>query len=187
MMLFAVCLSLMAKTRCLHSDNGDEVKIFAADTIYKLAPYTLKWRHFDPRDVFGFGMWKDFILMRLGETYLLRAEARLKQDNPGGAADDINELRDRAQAPTVDAGDIDLNFILDERVRELLAEENRRMTLVRTGTLVDRARNLNGTEPVAEGNIETTNGISDDNLLLPIPQTEIDLNKDAELAQNPGY
>lgn len=167
--------------------DGSEVKIFAADTIYKYVPYTLKWGAFDSRNVFGYNMIKDFILMRLGETYLLRAEARLKQDNPGGAADDINVLRNRANAPTVSAGEMTLDFILDERARELIGEENRRMTLVRTGTLVDRAKSLNGTAPLAGGNIETTNGLQDFHMLLPIPQSEIDLNKDAVLEQNPGY
>jgi len=167
--------------------NNDTIKIFALDTVYKLAPYTLKWGHFDPRDVFGYGMWKDFILMRLGETYLLRAEARFYQGNTSGAADDINELRTRANAPLVSASDITLDFILDERARELLAEENRRMTLVRTGTLVERARRLNGTTPLANGNIETTNGLQDFHTLLSYSQTEIDLNKDAVLEQNPGY
>ncbi|HYX06255.1 MAG TPA: RagB/SusD family nutrient uptake outer membrane protein [Bacteroidales bacterium] len=165
----------------------DSIKIFALDTVYKITPYTLKWGQFDPRDVFGYGMWKDFIIMRLGETYLLRAEARFKQHNTQGAADDINVLRTRAHAPQVSASDITLDFILDERARELVGEENRRMTLVRTGTLVERAKRLNGTAPIANGNIETTNGIQDYNTLLPIPQTEIDLNKDAELIQNPGY
>ncbi|WP_111307464.1 RagB/SusD family nutrient uptake outer membrane protein [Confluentibacter sediminis] len=167
--------------------DASEVKIFAADTIYKNAPYILKWGQFDPRDVFGYGQFKDFIIMRLGETYLLRAEARFKQSDFDGAAQDINVLRDRAHAPFVDAGDITLDFILDERARELIGEENRRITLVRTGTLVERAKRLNGTAPLAGGNIETTNGLQDYNVLLPIPQSEIDLNKDAVLEQNPGY
>lgn len=167
--------------------DGSTIKINALDSIFKLAPYTLKWGQFDSRDVFGYGMWKDYVLMRLGETYLLRAEARFRQNNLTGAADDINELRNRAQASTVSAADITLDFILDERARELLAEENRRMTLVRTGTLIERSKRLCGTTPLADGNIETTNGIKDYNVLLPIPQTEIDLNKDAVLTQNTGY
>ncbi|WP_215224438.1 RagB/SusD family nutrient uptake outer membrane protein [Echinicola shivajiensis] len=168
-------------------DDGSSVKIFAADTIYKYVPYTLKWGQYDIRDNFGWGMWKDFILMRLGETYLLRAEARFKQGNLDGAAADINVLRDRAHTDMVSASDIDLDFILDERVRELLAEENRRKTLVRTGTLVERAKRLSGEESLAGGAIETTNGLSENHLLMPIPQTEIDLNKDADLGQNSGY
>lgn len=168
-------------------DDGSVLKIFASDTIFKSNPYTLKWGHFDPNDEFGFGMWKDFIIMRLGETYLLRAEARFKQNKLAAAAADINVLRLRASAPVVTSGDITLNFILDERVRELLGEENRRMTLVRTGTLIERATTLNGTAPLAGGAIETTNGLQSHNVLLPIPQSEIDLNKDAQLEQNPGY
>lgn len=170
----------------LGGDNGS-VKTFASDTIYKLAPYTLKWGQFDSRDTFGYGMWKDFILMRLGETYLLRAEARFKQGKMALAAEDINMLRNRAQASTVAEGDVTLDLILDERARELLAEENRRITLVRTGTLVDRAQALTGTSPLAGGEIETTEGLDDHHMLLPIPQDEIDLNKDAVLEQNPGY
>jgi hypothetical protein len=41
---------------------------------------------------------------------------------------------------------MDMNFILDERARELLGEENRRMTLMRTGTLVERAIRLNSND-----------------------------------------
>lgn len=125
--------------------------------------------------------------MRLGETYLLRAEARFKQGNSQGAADDINVLRERAypEYPSkgkVDAGKVDMNFILDERVRELLFEENRRMTLVRTGTLVERAA-LN-TEKTIKGEIT---GLESKHLLLPIPLTEIQRNTGAVLEQNPGY
>src|SRR5690606_38896621 len=86
---------------------------------------------------------KDLIMMRLGETYLLLAEAQFKQSRPGDAAISINKLRTRANAAQVSAADITLNFILDERVRELIGEENRRMTLVRTGTLLDRVQRLN--------------------------------------------
>jgi hypothetical protein len=167
--------------------DGSKIKVLAADTVWRLAPYITKWSAFDPRDTFGYGMWKDFILMRLAETYLLRAEARFNQGNTSGAADDINELRNRANATPVDVGDVTLDYILDERARELIGEENRRATLVRTGTLVTRATTLSGSTTLANGNIETTNGLTSKHLLLPIPQLEIDLNKDAKLEQNPGY
>ena len=167
--------------------NGNTIRIFQADTIWRMPPYTMKWGHFDDRDVFGYGQWKDHIMMRLGETYLLRAEARFLQGDLGGAAEDINMIRSRSQASPISAADINLDFILDERARELLAEENRRMTLVRTGTLVERARRLTGTTPLANGEIETTNGLQDFHMKMPIPQTEIDLNRDGELTQNPGY
>ena len=161
---------------------GQPIPYEGPDTLFFTAPYTTKWKQFDPRDVFGFGMWKDFMLMRLGETYLFKAEAQLQQGNTSGAAETINTLRTRANAPSVSPADIDLDFILDERVRELLAEENRRMTLMRTGTLVERNRRLNG----GEGNLSTT-GLTDTHSLFPIPLREIQLNKDAVLEQNQGY
>jgi hypothetical protein len=151
-------------------------------------PYTLKWGQFDPLDVFGYAMWKDLPLMRLGETYLLLAEAQFKQNHPDQAATSINELRTRANALQVSAADITLDFILDERVRELVGEENRRLTLMRTGTLVDRIISRN--PPVGNSSIDVT-GLQTlqggNKLFLPIPQSEIDLNKDAELDQNQGY
>ncbi len=161
---------------------GQKVPYEGPDTLFIINPYITKWGHFDPQDVFGYGMWKDHILMRLGETYLLRAEAEFKQGKLEEAAETINVLRERAHAPLVEAGDITLDFILDERVRELLAEENRRFTLMRTGTLVERATRLNDDAP-----INPITGLTQTHLLMPIPQNEIDLNKDAVLEQNPGY
>ena len=78
----------------------------------------------------------------------------------------------------VSASQVDLNFILDERVRELIGEEQRRLTLMRTGTLVERATRLNGV---------SITGLTKTHELLPIPQTTIDLNTNATLTQNPGY
>ena len=75
-----------------------------------------------------------------------------------------------------------LDFILDERARELIGEENRRMTLMRTKKLVDRVKRLN-----ASSAVNPVQGIADKHLLLPIPLNEIQLNKDAVLQQNPGY
>ncbi len=160
---------------------GQPVPYTGADTVFKICPHTTKWYEFNPNDEFGFAMIKDFMLMRLGETYLLKAEAQLNQSNPNGAATTINVLRTRANASQVTGSQITLDFILDERARELLAEENRRMTLMRTGKLVTRttAYNTQTINPVL--------GISSKNLLLPIPLSEINLNKDAVLEQNPGY
>ncbi len=161
---------------------GKQVPFTGPDTLYKICPSTLKWGAFDPNDTFGYAMIKDFIMMRLGETYLLLAEAQVKQGKTGDAANSINALRTRAGAPQVTAGQMTLDFILDERARELIAEENRRATLMRTGTLVDRAARLNSNDAQ-----HPTTGLTAKNLLLPIPLTEIQLNKDAVLDQNPGY
>jgi hypothetical protein len=161
---------------------GKPVPYTGPDTVYKICPSTTKWGQYDPNDAFGYAMIKDFILMRLGETYLLQAEAQLQQGHTTDAAASINVLRTRAHAPLVTAAQIDLNFILDERARELVGEENRRLTLMRTGTLVDRATRLNSGSV-----LYPLNGLTKTNLLLPIPQQEINLNKDAVLQQNPGY
>lgn len=149
-----------------------------SDTIYNITPYTTKWNQFDPADTFGFGTIKDITMMRLGETYLLLAEAQFQQGKLAEAAASINMLRTRAQAAQVTASQINLNFILDERARELIGEEQRRLTLVRTGTLVERTTRLNGA---------SVTGLTQKHALLPIPQTSIDLNNSATLTQNPEY
>jgi starch-binding outer membrane protein, SusD/RagB family len=163
------------------ANYGQQVPYAGADTVFKICPHTTKWFEFNPNDVFGFAMIKDFILMRLGETYLLRAEAQFKQNKLADAAASINIIRARANATPVAEANVSMAYILDERARELLAEENRRMTLMRTGTLVTRTLqyNTNTINPVI--------GLTAKNLLLPIPQSEINLNKDAVLEQNPGY
>lgn len=177
--------------------TGDKVIPGPADSLNVFYPHTTKWGGYDETDDFGYAIVKDWPIMRLGETYLLRAEARFRQGNLQGAADDINVLRDRAfkeyreqtgdtNAGRVSAADIDLDFILDERARELIGEENRRMTLVRTNTLAERIE-MNGDKVPYAPEIKTIQGFQDFNSLLPIPLAVIQLNKDAEIKQNPGY
>ncbi len=123
---------------------------------------------------------KDIAVYRLAETYLLRAEAHLRNDDPQKAADDINVVRGRANAEPVSAGDVTLDYILDERIRELLVEEPRRRTLTRMGKLVERVRKY---EILVEGR----NSVQDYHEFFPIPQSAIDANFAAELGQNNGY
>ena len=73
----------------------------------------------------------DWYMLRIAETYLIRAEAYLALGEKSKAAADINVLRDRANASYCTAADIDIDYILDERARELLGEENRWITLNR--------------------------------------------------------
>lgn len=74
-------------------------------------------------------------IFRLAETYLLRAEAKLYQGNAGGAAQDVNEIRKRANAKymytTVNIGDI-----MNERARELYMEEFRKAELTRVSRIL---------------------------------------------------
>jgi hypothetical protein len=76
---------------------------------------------------------------------------------------------------------VNLDYILDERARELYGEECRMMTLRRMGKLVERVRELNN-NPLNPGL-----NIQDYHVLFPIPQSQIDLNIDAVIQQNPGY
>ncbi len=118
--------------------------------------------------------------MRLAETYLLRVEAYLLNGDKQSAADDINVVRGRAHATPVSAGQVDLDYILDERLRELIIEEPRRLTLNRMDKLVDRTLRYN-TFP------STQRTIKEFNRWFPIPQTFIDANFGAKIEQNPGY
>jgi hypothetical protein len=192
---FRVALDASDKVQERTVRTGDRIVSYAADSLEVLYPYTTKWGGYDPTDDFGYAIVKDWPIMRLGETYLLRAEARLRQNKNADAAADINKLRDRAfkaaRATTgnatlgsVSASDITIDFILDERARELIGEENRRMTLVRTGKLADRVPMNGDTSP--EGKVITGFDASK-HILLPIPLSEIQMNKDADLGQNPGY
>jgi starch-binding outer membrane protein, SusD/RagB family len=121
---------------------------------------------------------RDMYILRLAETYLLRAEAHLAKGDKTSTAADINMVRARSNATPVAAGDVTIDYILDERARELVYEEDRRITLQRLGKLVERVRlynELNGDE------------IKDHMGIWPIPFAEIEANKDAVLEQNPGY
>lgn len=124
------------------------------------------------------GSYKDRMKFRLAETYLLLAEAYLGQNNPSKAADAVNEVRKRAGAAAIDAGDMNMDVLLDERIRELVGEESRRFTLVRTHKLVDRVKAYNGA---------LKDKINEKDALWPIPQAIIDANRDATFPQNPGY
>ena len=146
------------------------------DTDRNIVPYTTKWNQMDPSNPTG-GSVKDIFVMRFAETYLLKAEAQFKQGDLAGAATSLNVIRGRANASSIGSSDVTMDFILDERARELIAEENRRMTLMRTQTLLTRV--------IGRG--QNITGLSKTNLLLPIPLSEIQLNKDAVLDQNPGY
>ena len=115
--------------------------------------------------------------MRLAETYLLRAEAYFHKGDVISAATDINVVRTRAKAKPVTSDQINLDYILDERARELTVEESRRNTLCRLGILVERVKKYN----MKSKDIEAYHQ------WWPIPQKAIDANRGAELLQNPGY
>lgn len=124
--------------------------------------------------------WKDTYFMRLAETYLDRAEAYIQLGDLQNAANDINIVRARANAKPVEPKDVTIDYLLDERIRELYTEELREVVLRRTGKFLERIRKYNN-NPQAPGL-----DVKDYNVLWPIPQTEIDATGGA-LVQNPGY
>ncbi|WP_293711017.1 RagB/SusD family nutrient uptake outer membrane protein [uncultured Parabacteroides sp.] len=122
--------------------------------------------------------YKDEYMYRLAETYLLRAEAYVGKGDKEKAVADINVIRARANAEPAKASEMDIDYILDERLRELYVEEMRMVTLCRMGRLVDRNRKYNP---------KSGPSISDFHNLWPIPFSEIERNIFAEIKQNPGY
>lgn len=109
----------------------------------------------------------DVPVVRLAEMYLTRAEANFRLGTSVGAAPlaDINTIRTRAGLPALSA--LTLPVILKERHLELAFEGNQLDDIKRT-------RGSVGAKP-----------FSDNLLVLPIPQREVDTNKN--LVQNPGY
>jgi hypothetical protein len=130
-------------------------------------------------------IYSDFYFARLAETYLLRAEAKLRKGDRAGAAADINEIRGRAQAPLVEAAAVDLDYILDERIRELYGEERRWNTLLRMGGAIPNDRIIQHAYWIADN--PTWSGSLGTDFLFPIPQSVIDSNLDAVIEQNPGW
>lgn len=123
------------------------------------------------------GTYTDQYMFRLAETYLIRAEAYLGSGNAANAAADLNTVRRRSVASDVLPSEVNLDFILDERMRELGVEEKRKLTLMRLGVLYDRVKLYN----------PHYTDVNPRHNLWPIPFSEIERNKDAVLEQNPGY
>ncbi len=129
---------------------------------------------------------RDFMVARLAESYLIAAEALYKSGNTSEAVTFINALRRRAALPgkelamEISAAELNMDFILDERGRELLGEMDRWFDLVRTGTLVDRVKKYN---PDASANIQPFH------ILRPIPSDQIDRTEGGftNFPQNTGY
>lgn len=123
---------------------------------------------------------RDDYLIRLSETILLRAEAKLRLGNKSGAALDIQMLRDRAQCERkVTEADMNIDLILDERARELVYEESRWNTLLRMGKGIA----VNRIKKYAYWDYPRTTLEKEYNV-WPIPQKVIDINKDVPMEQN---
>ena len=162
------------------------------------------WKFWQPGITYGDGYGTfDFALFRSAEAYLIAAEAIVKGATGGtlgGAEVYYNRVLDRAVGVGVDplrakypedltsfetisyratAANISVDMILDESARELMGEFNRWWDLKRTGKLIERSKKYNFWTK-AKG------VITDNNLVRPIPQSEIDRSSPA-IPQNTGY
>lgn len=121
----------------------------------------------------------NIVLFRLGEMYLIRAEARAQQSKVTGAnsaEEDINVLRTRAKAPLTTVGS-QAGMLLEierERLYELAFEGHRWYDLVRTGRITAV---MTAFSPNWKSTYER----------LPIPINEIQNNPSIAKDQNPGY
>ncbi len=130
---------------------------------------------------------RDIFIFRLADTYLLAAEAcHLLGDNKK-AAEYINVVRVRAAKPGMEEemkiteSEVDIDFILNERGRELGGEGHRWYDLKRTGKLFERMNN-------PEMNQEIAGLFKDFHELRPIPRNQLTrITNPEDFPQNPGY
>jgi starch-binding outer membrane protein, SusD/RagB family len=118
-------------------------------------------------------------VLRLGELYLIRAEARAEQNNLAGATEDLNAIRHRAGLNDIPAAmqpDI-LNAVVHERQTELFTEWGHRWLDLKRWDIADSVMT---TVTAEKGGSWNTNW-----QLYPFPRTE--LQKNSHLEQNEGY
>ena len=81
---------------------------------------------------------------------------------------------------TIQPSDVNIDFILDERAREMAGEYNRWMDLKRTGKLIERTLKYNNLAAKA-------NKMDSHILVRPIPQAVMDQTTGGNFKQNTGY
>lgn len=128
----------------------------------------------------------DFPIFRISDAYLMYAEAVVRGGSGGDlttAQGYLNQIRERAYGNTsgnITVGEIDLDYLLDERARELHWEAHRRQDLVRFGQFT--------TSKVWawKGNVRAGTTTPAFRNILPIPAQELNLNPNLQ-PQNTGY
>lgn len=125
----------------------------------------------------------DFPLFRLADAYLMFAECVVRGATGGTmneAKNYVNDVRTRSNASLITESDLTLNFLIDERARELNLEGHRRTDLIRFGKFT-------GGSYLWPWKGNTLNGASIPSTykLFPIPVQALQAN--SNLTQNPGY
>ena len=183
-------LKAINKTILFDDENPEDMKLSSAQTSNY---FYANFKKFDcptgQRTLSGTSSFRDIEIARISDTYLIAAEACIKMGQTGDAAEYINKIRRRAIAATdakreITASQATIDFVLEERARELFGSYDRWYDLSRTNTLVERAVRYN---PDLEGDESQFRGPDGQlKLLRPIPQSAIDANSSA-ITQNPGY
>ena len=132
----------------------------------------------------------DFPVFRLAEMYLIYAEAVLRGGSGGdisSALSYVNKIRGRAYANdpnstqgNITSSELDLDFIIDERARELMWEGFRRTDLIRYNRFTTSDYLW-----AWKGGVKNGAAVNSKFRLFPIPVTDILANP--KLKQNPGY
>ncbi len=124
----------------------------------------------------------DFPLFRLADAYLMYAESVLR-DGGGDmntALQYVNNVRSRSGASTISQSELTLQFMIDERARELNLEGHRRTDLIRFGMFTGGSYIWPW-----KGGLMNGTSIPDHYKLFPIPSSAIQANPN--LTQNPGF
>jgi len=158
-------------------DLPDDCYAKNADGSNKLTPLGEHYLAYVWGGVVANASMKDEYMYRLAGTYLLRAEAYLANGDVEKATADLNIIRKRSNATPAKESEVNIDYVLDEQLRELYFEDFRIPTLCRLGKLVERTRAYN---PYGHN-------IGDHQNLFPIPYSEIEKNIYNILEQNPGY
>ena len=149
------------------------------------------WSNYYPGDAYAF-MHKvptnasSIILMRLGEIYLLHAEALAMTGDLAGATEYVNKVRTRAGIKTISvpsSQDAMIDAILKERRLELAFEGFRFFDLLRHG--FERTKAIHDAMPQQDSYWQPRFPLTEETVFMPIPQTALDNNP--SLVQNPGY
>ena len=196
---YFIVMDLSSGTYSISPFSSDKRGMFYSDgqnlEIESIPPFedgfaVTKWTNIDSNgnqgsDSSGNFVDTDIPLIRLAEVYLNYAEATLR----GGGGDTntavslINQIRERgfgSSSGTISSGDMTLDFILDERSRELYWEGLRRTDLIR----YNRFTNSSYLWPF-KGNEATGVGVDDYRNLFPLPANVVAIN--SNLTQNEGY
>lgn len=176
--------------RAMFYTDGQSLEINTIANTFTDGYAVTKFKNVDSQGNQGSDLGGDFVdtdlpLIRVAEIYLNYAEAHLR----GGGGDEsaatgyINELRERAfgdNSGNISSSDLSLNFILDERARELYWEGQRRTDLIRYGLFTSGSYLW-----PFKGGISGGMAVEDYRRIFPLPSNLISVNPN--LKQNTGY